>query len=74
MPHAHHASGAGDRLRAGDPAHTSELEIGDVALVRRDGALCGFALFHSAPLAAGRPQDELRILKLVAENVEASRR
>jgi hypothetical protein len=53
---------------------TLELKIGDVALVRRDGALCGFALFHSAPLAAGRPQDELRILKLVAENVEASRR
>ncbi|HTG84925.1 MAG TPA: hypothetical protein VL853_08935, partial [Gemmatimonadales bacterium] len=28
-------------------------------------------LFHSAPLAAGRPQDELRILKLVAEDVES---
>jgi len=51
---------------------TLELKIGDVALVRRDdGALSGFALFHSAPLAAGRPQDELRILKLVAEDVES---
>jgi hypothetical protein len=32
----------------------------------RDGrTLTGFALWHSTPLAAGRPKDELRVLKLV---------
>lgn len=50
---------------------TLDLRIGDAVLFRRDGALKGFALFHSTPLAAGRPQDELRILKLVAEDVNA---
>ena len=35
----------------------------------RDGAeLAGFALWHSTPLAAGRPKDELRVLKLVARD------
>jgi GNAT superfamily N-acetyltransferase len=50
---------------------TLELRIGDAVLSRRDGELRGFALFHSAPLAAGRPQDELRILKLVAADIGA---
>jgi len=51
-------------------ALTHELRIGDTTLIRRDGALTGFALWHSAPLAAGRPKDEVRILKLVTRTIE----
>jgi GNAT superfamily N-acetyltransferase len=50
---------------------TRELSLGDTSLVRRGGQLVGFALWHSAPLAAGRPKDELRVLKLVATDLEA---
>jgi len=50
---------------------TRDLALGDVALVREDGALSGFALWHSAPLAAGRPADEVRVLKLVAASARA---
>ena len=36
------------------------------------GTSCaGFALWHSTPLAAGRPKDELRVLKLVARDLRA---
>jgi GNAT superfamily N-acetyltransferase len=49
---------------------TRELHLGDTALVRRDGRLVGFALWHSAPLAAGRPKDEVRVLKLVADSLD----
>jgi GNAT superfamily N-acetyltransferase len=42
-----------------------ELGIGDTTLVRDGRVLTGFALWHSTPLAAGRPKDELRVLKLV---------
>lgn len=51
-------------------ALTHELALGDTALVRRDGGLAGFVLWHSAALAAGRPRDELRILKVVAQDLE----
>ncbi len=46
---------------------TLELELGDVTLLR-DGAgvLRAFAVWHAAPLAQGRAQEDLRILKLVA--------
>jgi GNAT superfamily N-acetyltransferase len=47
-------------------ALTRDLQIGDTTLVREGGILTGFALWHSTPLAAGRPKDELRVLKLVA--------
>ena len=47
-------------------ALTRELAIGDTTMVRDDGELVAFALWHSTPLAAGRPKDELRVLKLVA--------
>jgi GNAT superfamily N-acetyltransferase len=50
-------------------ALTSELSIGDTTLIREDGDLAGFALWHSTPLAAGRPKDELRVLKLVARDL-----
>jgi len=50
---------------------TRELAIGDTTLLREDGHLTAFALWHSTPLAAGRPKDELRVLKLVARDVAA---
>ena len=52
-------------------ALTRDLGIGDTTLVREGRALTGFALWHSTPLAAGRPKDELRVLKLVAANLAA---
>src|SRR5882724_1324347 len=51
-------------------ALTHELHVGDTCLIRRNGTLSAFALWHSAPLAAGRPKDELRVLKLVARTPE----
>ncbi|HEU4828071.1 MAG TPA: GNAT family N-acetyltransferase [Gemmatimonadales bacterium] len=54
-------------------ALTQELALGDTALVRRDGALAGFVLWHSVGLAAGRPRDELRVLKIVAKDLDAFR-
>ena len=33
--------------------------------------MAGFALYHAVALAAGRPQDDLRVLKLVARDGEA---
>jgi GNAT superfamily N-acetyltransferase len=52
-------------------ALTHELTLGDTALVRRGGELAGFVLWHSAALAAGRPRDELRLLKIVARDLDA---
>jgi GNAT superfamily N-acetyltransferase len=50
---------------------TADLGLGDTSLVYRDGALAGFALWHSSPLAEGRPAEELRVLKLVALDLAA---
>lgn len=50
---------------------TRDLAIGDTTLIRQDGAIVAFALWHSTPLAAGRPKDELRVLKLVARSNRA---
>ena len=50
---------------------TLDLQAGDTSLVRKDNRLAGFALWHSAPLAEGRPRDEVRVLKLVAEDLDA---
>ena len=50
---------------------TAELGIGDTTCFRRDGAIAGFALWHVTPLAQGRPREDLRVLKLVAEDVPA---
>lgn len=52
---------------------TLEQRLGDVSLLRRNGELVGYALWHSAALAAGRPADELRVLKLVAADPDAFR-
>jgi GNAT superfamily N-acetyltransferase len=49
-------------------ALTHDLGIGDTTLIRDGSALMGFALWHSTPLAAGRPKDELRVLKLAASS------
>lgn len=48
---------------------THELRLGDTSIVRRRGRVAGFAVWHSAALAAGRPRDEVRVLKLVAADV-----
>ena len=55
-------------------ALTQDLRIGDTTLVRDGGRLVGFALWHSTPLAAGRPKDELRVLKVVAASGAAFER
>lgn len=52
-------------------ALTHELRLGDAVLIRGGGALTAFALYHSAPLAAGRASEELRVLKLVAVDPKA---
>lgn len=68
-----------DRLLPGvdftrELALTRELGIGDTTLLRDGRTLTGFALWHSTPLAAGRPKDELRVLKLVAADADAFER
>jgi GNAT superfamily N-acetyltransferase len=55
-------------------ALTRELAIGDTTLIREGSELVAFALWHSTPLAAGRPKDELRVLKLVARGPAAFER
>lgn len=52
---------------------TAELGLGDTTMVEEDG-LEGFALWHSAPLAEGRPKGELRVLKLFARDEAAFQR
>lgn len=49
---------------------TLDGNLGDVTLQHSGSMLSGFALWHSAPLAQGRPPEELRILKLVALTTE----
>lgn len=50
---------------------TRDLRIGDTTLVREGREVVAFGLWHSVPLAAGRPKDELRVLKLAARSDEA---
>lgn len=52
-------------------ALTAELELGDTTLLERGGRLAGFAVWHAVPLAAGRTAEDLRVLKLVAEDTAA---
>jgi GNAT superfamily N-acetyltransferase len=51
--------------------YTVEQRLGEVSEVRRNGTLAGFALWHATPLAAARPADEIRILKVVAIDLPA---
>jgi GNAT superfamily N-acetyltransferase len=50
---------------------TAMLELGDTTLYRRGRALAAFAVWHSSPLAEGRPKEDVRVLKLVAEDADA---
>ena len=50
---------------------TAELGLGDTSLVEDPGGLGAMVLWHSAPLAEGRPKDEVRILKLAARDERA---
>jgi hypothetical protein len=47
---------------------TIELGIGDAIVVENKSEIAGFALWHSAPLAQDRFQEELRVLKLFADS------
>src|SRR5260370_9589579 len=47
---------------------TAELGLGDTSLVEGEDGVAAFVLWHSAPLAEGRPKDELRVLKLAARD------
>lgn len=53
---------------------TTALGLGDVTVLFEQGEPAGFALWHTAPLAEGRPADEARVLKLAARNGDAFRR
>lgn len=50
---------------------TTQLALGDTTLLERGGRLAGYALWHAVPLAAGRHAEDLRVLKLVAEDTAA---
>lgn len=50
---------------------TAELGLGDTSLVPGAGELDAMVLWHSVPLAEGRPRDEVRILKLAARDARA---
>lgn len=50
---------------------TADLGMGDTTLYRRDGTLVALALWHAVPLAHGRPREDLRVLKLVADDLPA---
>ena len=47
--------------------------LGDTTMVEDSTGLGGFALWHSAPLAEGKPDDEVRVLKLAARDGDAFR-
>lgn len=49
---------------------TDRLALGDTTLLRRGGAIAGFAICHSVPLVEGRAREELRVLKLALERDE----
>jgi Acetyltransferase (GNAT) family len=50
---------------------TTELGLGDTSLVDGDDGLEALVLWHSAPLAEGRPKEEVRVLKLAARDERA---
>lgn len=53
---------------------TLDLGLGDATILEgQDGRPLAFALWHTAALAQGRPNDELRILKVVARDLAAFR-
>lgn len=52
---------------------TLDQSLGDLTVVRRNGAWVGYALWHTASLAAARTPEEVRILKVVAADRAAFR-
>jgi GNAT superfamily N-acetyltransferase len=50
---------------------TAELGLGDTTLLEGPAGLDGLVVWHSAPLAEGRPKEEVRILKLAARDERA---
>lgn len=50
---------------------TAELGLGDLSLVEDNRGLASVVLWHAAPLAEGRPKDEVRVLKLAARDARA---
>ncbi|HKW42043.1 MAG TPA: GNAT family N-acetyltransferase [Gemmatimonadales bacterium] len=50
---------------------TAELGLGDTSLVEGDDGVDALVLWHAAPLAEGRPKDEVRVLKLAAHDERA---
>lgn len=49
---------------------TDALSLGDTLVIERDGSVVGFALCHYVPLVEGRTRDEVRVLKLVAQDLQ----
>lgn len=67
-------AGLTDRLAPGvdysrEIALTDRLGLGDTTILEVEDRVAGYALWHSAPLSVGRGASEVRILKLVAEDV-----
>jgi len=52
-------------------ALTAELGLGDTSLVEGANGLDAFVVWHSTPLAEGRPPEEVRVLKLAARDEPA---
>ena len=50
---------------------TAELGLGDTTIVSGPDGVDAMVLWHAAPLAEGRPRDEVRVLKLAARNAQA---
>jgi GNAT superfamily N-acetyltransferase len=50
---------------------TEQLGLGDTTLLEGPAGLDGLVVWHSAPLAEGRPKEEVRILKLAARDERA---
>jgi len=50
---------------------TAELALGDTCLIDGADGFDALVLWHSAPLADGRPSDEVRVLKLAARDGRA---
>jgi GNAT superfamily N-acetyltransferase len=47
---------------------TQELRLGDTLVFERGGVVLGFVVWHGIALAANRPADEVRVLKLFADS------
>jgi hypothetical protein len=53
---------------------THQLRLGDTVVLERADEIVGFAIWHSAPLAAERHAEELRVLKLFADSEKSFER